>query len=175
MGLISEGETEGFPDSADENLFFNGLNGIAAGVDEVDFTDGSQTTRQFNFMKSAGFHMSVGSNFPVAGGTYYERETDLNVDPNVVEIRSFNNPDAEKVRIRVLVPPFYQNKVFQNKDGSRQNYRDYVDDGNDNGGGADNPLRYKVEVFNANGDIINGQCRRAIYPQFDRQEYAECR
>ena len=75
--------------------------------------------------------MSVGSN-SVAGGTYYERETDY-VDPNVVEIRSFNNPDAEKVRIRVLVPPFYQNKVFQNKNGSKQNYRDYVDDGNDNG------------------------------------------
>ena len=82
-GLIS-GEIEGFPDSAEENLFYNGLNGRAAGVDEVAFTDGSQTASRFSFMKSAGFHMSVGSNFPVAGGTYYERETDLSVDPNVV-------------------------------------------------------------------------------------------
>ena len=171
MGLISEGEIKGFPDSAEENLFYNGLNGKAAGVDEVAFTDGSQTTRQFSFMKSAGFHMSVGSNFPVAGGTYYERVTDTSVEPNVVEIRSFNNPDAEKVRIRVLVPPFYQNKVFQNKDGSKQNYRDYVDDGNDNGGGADNPLRYKVEVFNANGDVINGSnADERIFPRLKKDK-----
>ena len=167
MGLISEGEIKGFPDSAEENLFYNGLNGKAAGVEEVDFTDGTQTTRQFKFMKSAGFHMSVGASMPVAGGEYNGRKPESE-DPNVVEIRSFNNIDAEKVRIRVLVPPFYQNKVFQNEDGSKQNYRDYVDDGNDSGG-ANNPLRYKVEVFNGNGDIINGNnADDRLFPQFDR-------
>ena len=36
-------------------------------------------------------------------------------------------------------------------------------------GGADNPLRYKVEVFNADGDVINGNnADDRIFPQFDR-------
>lgn len=146
MGLLSEGEVKGFPDSQEENLYFNGLKGSAAGVDEVQFTDGTQTNTAITLLKNQGFHMQVGASFPSAGGSYEDRLPE-SAEPNAVEIRSINNQYADKLRIRLQVQPFYQTKAKSMKKSGDQtsNFRDYTE--SDDSGGADNPLRFNIKVF----------------------------
>ena len=44
LGVVSEGEIEGFPNNREDDIYFNGLKGSAAGVDEVEFTTAHKMT-----------------------------------------------------------------------------------------------------------------------------------
>ena len=152
MGVLSEGLIEGFPNNQQEDIFFNGLKGTAAGVDQVEFVRGGQTTDEIKLLKNQGFHMSIGTTFPVAGGEYGNRVPE-SADPNTEEIRSFNQPYADKIRLRFIQGVTYQTKNNSRKSGSVTfSYIDY-DKSDDNSGGADNPLRWVVQVFAA-GNLI---------------------
>lgn len=146
MGLISEGEIEGFPNSKESDVFFNGLKATVAGVEQVEFSDGTQTTAVNGLLNNQGFHMAIGSNFPIAGGSYEDRLSESD-SPNHVEIRSFNQPDADRLRIRLSIQPYYQTRTKNTNEGSSSfDYRSYTK-AKDGHGGGDNPTRIKVQVF----------------------------
>lgn len=145
MGVISEGPIVGFPESAEENIYFNGLKGVAAGVDKTQFTDGNQTSADVNLLKFQGFHMSIGANLGGAGGTYDDRLS-LEESPNSFEVRSFNNPEADQLRIRIQQQPTYQTKNNSEKDGDQKSSFVAYDKDTEVGGG-DNPIEYKIELF----------------------------
>jgi predicted phage tail protein len=150
MAVVSEGEIDGFAGSQEDNLFFNGLKASAAGVKDIQFTDGTQTSSSsLNLLQNQGFHLRIGSTFPIAGGSYENRLSESE-SPNTTEIRSINNPYADKIRVRVLEGAFYQTKTrnTQHDGKTKSSFRDYTE--TDDSGGADNPLRYVVTAF-ANG------------------------
>ena len=138
LGVLSEGEIEGFPNNKEDDIFFNGLKGSAAGVDVVDV--------QINEIKNQGFHMQIGTSFPLGGGDYDEN-VPLSESPNTVVVRSFNQPYADKIRIRIMQEPYYQTRNFTSKKGDGEfTYLPYTRD-KDDSGGADNPTKYRLEVF----------------------------
>ena len=146
LGVLSEGEIEGFPNSKEDDIFFNGLKGSAAGVDVVEFTDGTQNDVQIKEIKNQGFHMQIGTSFPLGGGDYDEN-IPLSESPNTVVVRSFNQPYADKIRIRIMQEPYYQTRNFTSKKGDGEfTYLPYTRD-KDGSGGADNPTKYRLEVF----------------------------
>ena len=146
LGVLSEGEIEGFPNNKEDDIFFNGLKGSAAGVDVVEFTDGTQNDVQINEIKNQGFHMQIGTSFPLGGGDYDEN-VPLSESPNTVVVRSFNQPYADKIRIRIMQEPYYQTRNFTSKKGDGEfTYLPYTRD-KDDSGGADNPTKYRLEVF----------------------------
>ncbi len=152
LGVLSEGEIEGFPNNKEDDIFFNGLKGSAAGVDVVEFTDGTQNDVQINEIKNQGFHMQIGTNFPVGGGEYDEN-IPLSQSPNTVVVRSFNQPYADKIRIRIMQEPYYQTRNFTSTSGNGEfKYLPYTKS-KDKSGGANNPTRYRIEVF-ANGNLF---------------------
>ena len=152
LGVVSEGEIEGFPNSKEDDIFFNGLKGSAAGVDVVEFTDGTQNDVQIKEIKNQGFHMQIGTSFPLGGGDY-DDNVPLSESPNTVVVRSFNQPYADKIRIRIMQEPFYQTRNFTSKKGDGEfKYLEYNRD-KDGSGGANNPTKYKIEVF-ADGNLF---------------------
>ena len=152
LGVVSEGEIEGFPNSKEDDIFFNGLKGSAAGVDVVEFTDGTQNDVQIKEIKNQGFHMNIGTSFPLGGGDYNDN-IPLSQSPNTVVVRSFNQPYADKIRIRIMQEPFYQTRNFTSKKGDGEfKYLEYNRD-KDDSGGANNPTKYRIEVF-ADGTLF---------------------
>lgn len=146
LGVVSEGEIEGFPNNREDDIYFNGLKGSAAGVDEVEFTDGTQNDVQIDEVKYQGFHMAIGTQFPVGGGDE-DDPLPISESPNTVVIRSFNQSDADIIRIRILQEPFYQTRNMSKKNGDAEfSYEDYDKDSGGSGGGQ-NPTRFKIEVF----------------------------
>tara|TARA_B100000035_G_scaffold191766_1_gene163711 strand:+ start:3802 stop:6411 length:2610 start_codon:yes stop_codon:yes gene_type:complete len=153
LGVVSEGEIEGFPNSKEEDIFFNGLKGVAAGVDVVEFTDGTQNDVQITEIKNQGFHMQIGTSFPLGGGEYTDN-IPLSESPNTVVVRSFNQPYADKIRIRIMQEPFYQTRNFTSKKGDGEfKYLEYARD-KDDSGGANNPTKYRIQVF-ADGSLFH--------------------
>ena len=150
MAAVSEGEIDGFAGSQEDNLFFNGLKASAAGVKDIQFTDGTQTSSSaLDLLQNQGFHLRIGATFPQAGGGYEDRLSESE-SPNTTEIRSINNPYADKLRVRVLEGAFYQTKTRSvvSNGQTTSSFREYTE--TDDSGGADNPLRYVVTAF-ANG------------------------
>jgi len=163
MAVVSEGEIDGFAGSQEDNLFFNGLKASAAGVKDIQFTDGTQTSSSsLNLLQNQGFHLRIGATFPQAGGSYVDRLSESE-SPNTTEIRSINNPYADKIRVRVSEGAFYQTKTknTQHDGKTMSSFRDYTE--TDDSGGADNPLRYVVTAF-ANGV----QFYQEEYPRVDK-------
>ena len=105
--------------------------------------------------------MAVNSNFPVAGGTYSNRVSE-DVEPNTEVIRSFNQPYADVIRLR-----FNQGVTYQTKNNSRNSgkvtfeYKPY-DKNDDDSGGANNPLRWKVEIFSDGNKIYDEEFPKSI-------------
>ena len=96
--------------------------------------------------------MQIGASFPVGGGDY-DDNIPLSQSPNTVVIRSFNQPYADKIRIRIMQEPFYQTRNFTSKKGDGEfKYLEYNKD-KDDSGGANNPTKYKIEVF-ADGNLF---------------------
>lgn len=149
MGLISEGEIEGFPTSADKDLYLNGLAAEVSPLEELQLTDGTQNSAVIDLVKSAGFHIPVGATLNFQGGEY---EDDDNGDPNTSVTRSFSQTRADKVIVRLSVGPCYQQRQRATGGGSGSNFRDYTED--DDSGGADNPTRMVIELRDGDGALI---------------------
>lgn len=147
MTIISEGEIEGLPNGTGRDLYFNGLQSASSSVNAIQITDGSQTSRVIDLVKSAGFHLSVGSTLAPGQGN----------DPNASITRSFAQRDADVLKVRIQRGPCYQLRTKQPKNGggSRVTYYDYrrTADGFE----ASNPLTYNLRVTDGDGNIFFNQ------------------
>lgn len=153
LHIISEGEIEGLSTGkAERDIYFNGLQSGASSVDLIKITDGTQTEKVINKIDSAGFHLAVGA-------TLQQTATS---DPNPQVIRSFNQPDADTLQLRILRGPCYQVKQKSPKDGgsASTSYRDYDENPHDD---VDLPneaqqfLRWNIRVQDADGNILYNQ------------------
>ncbi len=154
MGVLSEGDIEGFPTNQNDDIFFNGLKGRSAGVETVQFTRGNQTTVPTPAIQNQGFSLAVGATFPVGGGSYNDRLSESE-SPNTVEIRSFNQPYADTIRVRMAIAPVYQTENQTRSSGrSTFNYRDYGRQKDGNGGG-NNPTRYEIKAFENGSEFFS--------------------
>jgi len=150
MYIISEGQIEGLATgNSDRDLYFNGLQSGASSVDLINITDGTQQSQVISQIDSAGFHIAVGSTLQgVSFG-----------DPNPQIVRSFNQPDADTLQIRVLRGPCYQVKQSSPKKGGRSktSYEPYNRKSHSDMNFpslANEYLRWDIRVLDANGAII---------------------
>ena len=153
LHIISEGQIEGLSTGkAEQDIYFNGLQSGASSVDLIKITDGTQTDRVINDIDSAGFHLAIGSTL---------QQSDPN-DPNPQIIRSFNQPDADKLQLRILRGPCYQIKQKSPKSGGTPStsYRDYDEKPHssvDLPSEAEQFLRWNIRVQDADGNILYNQ------------------
>lgn len=151
MGLLSEGTIGGISD-----IYLNGqnANGSNSGVERIESTNGNQTSKAISIVSSAGFNIPVSQSLNAQGGKYEDED---NNDPNMVIQRSFNNPDADTLVVRLAIGPVFQSKTVTTfgKNGKQTfNYREYTED--DDSNGADNPTQIEVRVL-ANGTLVATQ------------------
>lgn len=101
LQIISEGPIVGLATgSKKKDLYFNGLQLTGTSIDDsdIEITDGSQTDDVIDNIRSAGFHLSVGATLGESA----------NGQPDPTVIRSFNQPNADELRLRILRGPCYQ-------------------------------------------------------------------
>ena len=146
LALVSEGEIVGFPSSVNEDLYLDGLVAKASLIDAVQLTNGSQTTRSIDIVKSAGFSIPVNVPFNAQGGDYDE-EDDL--FPNTQITRTFTQKEADEVTVRLSVGPVYQTKSGQG--GS--SFKEYSN--NEGGGQADNPTEMVIQILDGNTTLLH--------------------
>lgn len=150
LHIISEGQIEGLATGkAEQDIYFNGLQSGASSVDLIKITDGTQTDKVINDIDSAGFHLAVGATLQSSPAN----------DPNPQIIRSFNQPDADKLKLRILRGPCYQIKQSSPKSGgsASTDYREYdkkPHDDVDLPSEAEQFLRWNIRVQDADGDIL---------------------
>ena len=150
LHIISEGQIEGLATGkAEQDIYFNGLQSGASSVDLIKITDGTQTDKVINDIDSAGFHLAVGATL----------QSSPENDPNPQIIRSFNQPDADKLKLRILRGPCYQVKQSSPKSGgsASTDYRPYdrkPHDDVDLPSEAEQFLRWNIRVQDADGDIL---------------------
>lgn len=150
LHIISEGQIEGLATGkAEQDIYFNGLQSGASSVDLIKITDGTQTDKVINDIDSAGFHLAVGATLQSSPAN----------DPNPQIIRSFNQPDADKLKLRILRGPCYQVKQSSPKSGgsSSTDYRAYdrkPHDDVDLPSEAEQFLRWNIRVQDADGDVL---------------------
>ncbi len=150
LHIISEGQIEGLATGkAEQDIYFNGLQSGASSVDLIKITDGTQTDKVINDIDSAGFHLAVGATLQSSPAN----------DPNPQIIRSFNQPDADKLKLRILRGPCYQVKQSSPKSGgsASTDYRAYdrkPHDDVDLPSEAEQFLRWNIRVQDADGDIL---------------------
>ena len=150
MGLISEGQIEGYPEGgAAQNLYLDGLLAASSVVRTVELTNGAQDTAIIDNVKSAGFSIPVNAPFNAQGGNY--DETDDGV-ANTSITRTFTQKEADTIRVRLSVGPVYQSRTRSDEDGSEQNYRNYSE--TDESGGADNPTHMIITIIDGDGTVI---------------------
>jgi len=149
MGLVSEGDIEGFASGgAKENLYLDGLIAKNSVLSNVELTDGTQTSKVITNVDSAGFSISVNAPFNPQGGDYDDNDNSV---ANSQVTRTFTQAEADFVRVRLSVGPCFQSRTRSNKDGSEQNYRDYTE--KDGSGGADNPTHMVIRIFDGDGNL----------------------
>lgn len=149
LTIISEGPIEGMPNGSNTDLYFNGLQVGSSSVSNIQFTDGTQSTKVIDVVKSAGFHLGVNA-------TLQKSETG---DPNPQIIRSFNQVDGDTLSVRILRGPSYQVRQSSSNEGGapQTKYRRYDDTPHDS---VDLPsegnqyLRWNLRVIDNDGDII---------------------
>lgn len=150
LHIISEGEIEGLATGqAERDIYFNGLQSGASSVDLIKITDGTQTDKVINDIDSAGFHLAVGATL----------QSSPQNDPNPQIIRSFNQPDADKLQLRILRGPCYQIKQSSPKKGgsASTDYRKYDEKPHDDvdlPSEAEQFLRWNIRVQDADGNIL---------------------
>ena len=150
LHIISEGQIEGLATGkAEQDIYFNGLQSGASSVDLIKITDGTQTDKVINDIDSAGFHLAVGATLQSSPAN----------DPNPQIIRSFNQPDADKLKLRILRGPCYQVKQSSPKSGgsSSTDYRAYdrkPHDDVDLPSEAEQFLRWNIRGQDADGDVL---------------------
>lgn len=135
LGVVSEGQIEGLAGEAKDNIYLNGARLASSSVDNIELSDGEQTAQPCSFVKSGGFHLSAGATLQAMEGT----------TPNQQVIRSFQQPYADTLKIRLTYGPCYCVNSYGAKGSSWTRYRDYTTRG------KTNFLRYIVECINGNG------------------------
>ena len=159
LQIISEGPIVGLSTgSKKKDLYFNGLQLTGTSIEDgaIQITDGSQTNSVITNIKSAGFHLPVGATLPIT--------EDFQPDPTI--IRSFNQPNADELRLRVVAGPCYQLRQRTPNDGGtpETKYRNYdadsVSDGNVDG--DDQWLQWDYEIFDGLGNTIT---RKEVYDE----------
>ena len=150
LGLISEGQISGYPNGTKDDLYLDGLVARESVIGDVQFTDGTQTSKVIDVVKSAGFNIPVGVPFNAQGGAYDDSDDGT---PNTVVTRTFTQVEADEVLVRLSVGPVYQTKLKSNEDGSNSNFRDYTE--SDDSGGANNPTRMLIEIRDGDGTVIH--------------------
>lgn len=166
MGIVSEGPIEGFAskqegnsveDAAGEDIYLDGLQAVNSSMEDFQLTDGLQTTPQITLVKSAGFHIPVGTQFNAQGGEFDE---DDNGVPSTTVTRSFSQLGADQVTVRISVSPCHLVRVKSDSGGSENNYKHYnsddsdFEDEDDLEDGAQNFTRLFIRVINGDGDVI---------------------
>ena len=149
MGLVSEGVITGYPSKVEDDLYLDGLAARSSVLTNVELTDGTQTTKRIQNVKSAGFSISVGAPFNAQGGDY-DGTDDLIANTSIT--RSFTQKEADNIRVRLSVGPCFQSRTRSDADGSEQNYRQYTEP--EGGGGADNPTHMVIRILDGNGNEI---------------------
>ena len=150
MGLISEGQIEGYPEGgAASNLYLDGLVAASSVLTNVELTNGAQDTKIIDNVKSAGFSIPVNAPFNAQGGDY-----DDPFDPiaNTSITRTFTQLEADTIRVRLSVGPVYQSKTKSDEDGSEQNFREYTD--SESGEAADNPTHMIITITAGDGTVL---------------------
>jgi predicted phage tail protein len=137
MGVVSEGKIQGLPGKAEDNIFLNGARLGISHVDAIQLTDGTQTARAIDFVASAGFHLSAGATLQA-----------VDSGPNQQVLRSFVQPDADNLQIRLSYGPSYCLYSYTGKNSANSMYLPYI-----TLGGA-NFLRYSVQVIDGNGHVF---------------------
>ena len=146
LALVSEGEIEGFPSSVNEDLYLDGLVAKASLIENVALTNGSQTTKSIDIVKSAGFNIPVNVPFNAQGGDYDEDDDGF---PNTQVTRTFTQKEADEVTVRLSIGP-----VYQTKSGSGgSSFREY--DNNEGGGRADNPTQMVIQILDGDTTLIH--------------------
>ena len=150
MMIVSEGEIEGLATgNFGKDIYLNGLQSASSSVEDITLTTGNQSTRVITDIDSAGFHMAVGQNLG---------QTEAG-DPNPQIVRSFNQPDADKLKLRIVRGPSYQILNAQPKNGGSPTvkYRDYRADPKENKplpAQAEEVLTWNIRVVDSNGGVI---------------------
>ena len=148
LHIVSEGEIEGLATgSFSKDIYLNGLQSASSSASSVALTTGNQTSKVITGIDSAGFHLAVGQTLQFTG----------NSDPNPQIIRSFNQPDADRLSIRILRGPSYQirNKSPKSGGSASTSYRNY--DKTADGFKATNFLTWNIRVVDANGGVIKDE------------------
>ena len=151
LQIVSEGPIEGLAtNSKKKDLYFNGLQLTGTSVDasDIELTDGSQTSDVIKSIKSAGFHLSVGA-------TLGKSEPG---QPDVSVIRSFNQVNADELRLRIVRGPCYMLlQISPKKGGAPETKYKAYDSGTKETSTpqeVDQYLRWKYEIFDGDGSII---------------------
>ena len=115
--IVSEGPVDGFPNGSSEDIYFNGLRASDTAIQNIQVTDGTQTGVSITGVKSAGFHLGIGTTL----------QTPRDIDPNPQVVRSFTQTEADELKVRLYAGPCYQLKQQTDKDDgkSESKYRDY--------------------------------------------------
>ena len=152
LQIISEGPIEGLATgSKKKDLYFNGLQLTGTSIDDgdIEITDGAQTDDVIKNIRSAGFHLSVGATLGESASG----------QPDPTVIRSFNQPNADELRLRILRGPCYQLlQQTPNEGGSPETkYRGYADETKPKDkvfSEMEQFLKWEYEVFDGLGNSI---------------------
>ena len=167
LQIISEGQIEGLASgNANKDIYFNGLQSGASSVDLIKITDGTQTDKVITKIDSAGFHVGIGATLQPSPEN----------DPNPQIIRSFNQPDADKLQLRILRGPSYQVKQSSPKSGGEAStsYERYDKKSHSDmnlPSEAQQFLRWNIRVQDANGNILYNEEVRDHGPLKARKVY----
>ena len=172
--IISEGPVDGFPNGSSEDIFFNGLRASDTAIQNIQVTDGTQTSVSITGVKSAGFHLGIGTTL----------QTPRDIDPNPQVVRSFTQTEADELKVRLYAGPCYQQKQQTDRDDgdSETKYRDYDEKPHDDvdedeyedadGNSPPQPLQYTLRVIDGNGDLVTDNEGNASYDEIMRQRKA---
>ena len=172
--IVSEGPVDGFPNGSSEDIYFNGLRASDTAIQNIQVTDGTQTTVSITGVKSAGFHLAIGTTL----------QTPRDIDPNPQVVRSFSQTEADELKVRLYAGPCYQLKQQTDKDDgkSQSKYRDYDEQPHDDvdddeyedadGNSPIQPLQYTLRVLDGNGDLVRDSEGNDSYDEIMRQRKA---
>lgn len=150
LHVISEGEIEGLATgNAKRDLYLNGLQTASSNARNIEITTGNQTTKAINQVDSAGFHLAIGATLQASEPG----------DPNPQIVRSFNQPDADTLKLRILRGPCYQIRSSSPKSGgsTSTSYRTYDREMDDLPSEAEEYLQYVIRVIDGDGVFLHDE------------------
>lgn len=172
LTIVSEGPVEGFPNGSSQDIYFNGLRASSTAIDNIQVTDGTQDSVSISGVKSAGFHLGIGSTLQTIGAN----------DPNPQVVRSFTQTEADELKVRLTRGPCYQVRTKSPKDGgsTESKYRDYDERPHDNdryddkpkdadGNYPIQPLQYVLRVFDGGGNAVTDTDGNDSFDVIERQ------